>query len=110
MVDIVNWPLPDGSRLEFELCPIGTAFKKNAGVYIFCKSTGNGNWNAVYVGETSDFDNRLNTGLQSHNAWPCISRNGGTHICVRQIVGGVAVRLDLETKLRQSLNPPCNRQ
>ncbi len=108
-VNSVTWPLPDDSTVEFELHPIGTTFNPVGGVYIFCRTAGDGQWNPVYVGETGDFNERLNTGLQSHQAWPCIKRNGGTHICVR-VVSGAAARLDLETKLRQSLNPPCNKQ
>lgn len=108
----INWPGYAGRFHSFEMYPIGTAFNHVGGVYIFCKRASNGNWDAVYVGETGNFNERLNTALQRHQAWPACCANGATHISV-MIVGGAldrASRLALETELRHSLNPPCNRQ
>jgi len=108
----IHWPGYAGRLHAFETYPIGTAFNQVGGVYIFCKPAPNGNWDALYVGETSDFNERLNTALQRHQAWPACCAGGATHIAVK-IVGGAFdrdARLALETELRHSLNPPCNRQ
>ncbi|MEL7028556.1 MAG: hypothetical protein AAGL49_04945 [Pseudomonadota bacterium] len=110
MAEQVNWPLIGGSQTVMELYPIGTAFKKVSGVYVSCKSSNPGKWNAVYVGEAHDLNQRLNTALQLHQAWSCITRNAATHVCVRAIQGARRARLDLETNLRHSLNPLCNLQ
>jgi len=50
------WPGLYGVRYTFETYPIGTAFQQIGGVYIFCKLAPNGNWDALYVGETDDFN------------------------------------------------------
>ncbi|HUS54096.1 MAG TPA: hypothetical protein VMY41_08840, partial [Thermohalobaculum sp.] len=89
--------------------PIGTEFKPYSGVYVACKSANGVNWDALYVGETKSFHDRLNTGLEDHDGLKCARRNGVTHIGVL-IVNGDAERLRIETELRHSLNPPCNRQ
>lgn len=112
MAQIVTWPGPNGHSYNFELYPIGASFHPFGGVYIFCKPSPNGQWDPIYVGETSNFDERLNTRLQHHQAWPASRLHGATHVCVR-IVSGMhseSVRRNLETKLRHSLNPPVNRQ
>jgi hypothetical protein len=108
----INWPGYGGRIHAFETHPIGTAFKPLGGVYIFCKARPDGYWDAIYVGETGDFNERLNAALQRHQAWPACCAHGATHIGV-MVIGSVldrAPRLALETELRHTLNPPCNRQ
>ena len=105
----VSWPGQSGRIYEFEAHPIGTAFKQIGGVYIFCKPAPNGNWDALYVGETGDFNERLNTALQRHQAWPICRSLGVSHVSV-MIVSGDQARLSIETELRHSLRPPANRQ
>lgn len=108
----INWPGYSGRNYTFETYPIGTAFKPIGGVYIFCRARPDGKWDALYVGETGNFNERLNTSLQGHQAWPACRVRGATHIGV-MIIGSVLnrePRLALETELRHTLNPPCNRQ
>lgn len=106
----INWPGLAGRTYTFETYPIGTAFHQLPGVYIFCKPAGNGQWNAIYVGETDNFDQRLNTALKGHQSWPSCAWHGATHLSVLIVRGDRANRLRIETELRHSLNPPCNRQ
>lgn len=112
MPPIVKWPGLGGRQYRSELYPIGTGFKPVSGVYIFCKSSGYGQWDPIYVGESSDLNDRLNTRLQSHHAWPRCKAMGATHVCVTAITypRPIQARLDLETELRHSLTPPVNRQ
>lgn len=113
MVFHVGWPGLNGRTYGFETHPIGTAFKDFGGVYIFCKQAPNGDWHALYVGETNNLNERLNTALQRHQAWPPCRASGATHIGVKVISGGIfdrTHRLALETELRHSLKPPHNRQ
>ncbi|WP_338467057.1 GIY-YIG nuclease family protein [Novosphingobium sp. ZN18A2] len=99
-----------GTNYEFFVHPIGTTYKPISGVYIFLNQTAQGQWNALYVGETSDLNQRLNAALQGHNAWPRISKHRATHIATRAVSGGLDARLKIETDLRHGLNPPCNDQ
>lgn len=94
-----------------QLCRFGAPFKTNPGVYVFCKPANTqGRWSAVYVGETDDFNDRLNINLASHHRWDCIQREKATNVCVMQVNGGKTQRVAAETDLRKSLDPPCNRQ
>ncbi|MDP4538226.1 hypothetical protein Q9K01_01110 [Qipengyuania sp. DY56-A-20] len=109
----IEWPGQFGRTHAFELYPIGTTFNEVGGVYIFCKPYPGRQWQALYVGETGNLNERLNTALQRHQAWPSCQSGGATHICAKVIGSGVSGRMErlaLETELRHSLNPPCNRQ
>ena len=111
MIDTVTWPGASGQTYETELYEIGTAFKRNPGIYIFCKrGISAGRWTQIYVGETDDFQRRLRDELEHHQSWECIRRNGGTHVCVRYVSGDRRTRLAVEADLRRGLNPPCNQQ
>lgn len=104
------WPGQQGRSYTLETYPIGTEFKELPGVYIFCKRASNGNWDPLYVGETHNFNERLNTALQSHQAWPSCARLGATHLAVIIVAGARDNRLGIEWDLRHALKPPCNQQ
>jgi hypothetical protein len=96
---------------EFQLHPIGVTYFERSGVYILCKPAATaGHWDACYVGETDNFWRRLTSQLTAHHRWQSIRAAGATHICTLHVPGDDALRLAIETDLRQSLNPPCNRQ
>lgn len=108
---IVNWPTASGQRLSFQLDPIGASYLQRPGVYIFTRQAANGNWDALYVGETDDFNRRLTRELVFHHRWPCIQKAGATHICTLHVPGkDVTAREAVETDIRQATNPQCNRQ
>ena len=93
------------------LCQFGLPFLRGGGVYVFCKRSPIGNqWLAVYVGETDDFNDRLNVNLKNHHRWDCIQRERATAVCIYYVAGVKANRTTIETDLRAVLNPPCNRQ
>jgi hypothetical protein len=106
----INCPGLNGRNYQLEMRPIGSWFYEVSGVYVFCKPAANGNWDAIYVGETDNLNQRLNTALQSHHMWPSCALHGATHIASIVVGGERSARLALETELRHSLNPPCNRQ
>ena len=111
MVDTVTWPGLSGKSYQMNLLQFSKSFVNDAGVYIFCKpSATQGRWDAVYVGECEDFDDRLNKNLASHHRWECIKRQGATNVCALTVPGGKLSRTAVETDLRQRLDPPCNRQ
>ncbi|QWG23613.1 hypothetical protein KMZ93_01280 [Bradyrhizobium sediminis] len=95
---------------EFQLDLIGVPYSPIPGVYIFCKHLGNGNYAGLYVGETDNLWRRLTNELGSHHRWDAVRLHGATHISTLRVDGGLAKRLEIETDLRNSMNPPCNKQ
>jgi hypothetical protein len=106
----ILWSGASGTRYRLELYPIGTAFYEKPGVYIFCNQLPNGDWRALYVGESHNMRSRLTDDLLRHDAYPGVVRLGGTHICAAVVTGTLQKRLDIETDLRRFLDPPLNRQ
>jgi hypothetical protein len=110
MTNYVNWPGASGQNYAMELREPGRPFVASPGVYIFCRLDGPAaNWVQIYVGETEDFNDRLNVNLQTHHCLDCIAREGATHVCVLAIDEGKTARLAVETDLRDAGDPPCNR-
>jgi hypothetical protein len=110
MTAYVNWAGASGQNYAMELREPGRPFVNSPGVYIFCRLDGSAaNWVQIYVGETEDFNDRLNVNLQTHHCLDCIAREGATHVCVLEINGGKSARLAVETDLREATDPPCNR-
>jgi hypothetical protein len=110
MYGTINSTGASGTTYAFKLQPIGTALDPVAGVYMFLRNTSQGQWDAIYIGEARNFNERLNTGLQSHHAWDCVQRHGATHISTLPVGGDIQARINIETDLRHSHNPPCNMQ
>ncbi|MCS0494196.1 hypothetical protein NVS89_03735 [Ancylobacter sp. MQZ15Z-1] len=106
----ILWHGQSGVRYPFELWPIGTVFRDHPGVYIFCKPAANGNWDAVYIGETKSFQSRLTDGLAQHHQWVSIVHCGASHLCVMHVPGGLTLRERIETDLRRHIKTPCNLQ
>ncbi len=97
-------------QYKFRLYSIGTDFKAIPGLYAFARDTGT-DYEILYIGETSNLKNRLCTSLKQHQAYQCAVTNGGaTLFLVRAFDGPESDRLDLETSLRHSYDPLCNRQ
>lgn len=111
MTITISWPTISGKSYTMNLLDFGKPFVNEPGVYIFCKPGAQaGKWDAVYVGECEDFDDRLNKNLLSHHRWECIKKQGATNVCALTVHGGKLSRTAVETDLRQRLDPPCNRQ
>jgi excinuclease UvrABC nuclease subunit len=106
----VIWSGQSRQQYEFQLHRIGTGYYDKPGVYIFCKARPDGRWDAIYVGETNSFKDRLTDNLVNHHRWQCIQAHGATHICTFHVTGGNTSRVMIERDLRSSLSPPCNRQ
>jgi hypothetical protein len=108
----VTWKEISGALYATDLCQYGRTFFENPGVYIFCRPTHLllNNWDAIYVGETENFDDRLNVNLTNHHQWANIKVKGATNVCCLHVPGDRSRRLAIEKDLRVALNPPCNRQ
>lgn len=105
----VTWRGASGNSHNFQTVPFGTNFNPVSGVYIFCRQTQPGKWQALYVGETQSFSQRLNERINSHEGFRRAQRMGMTHIGVL-VVPGQQNRLRTETDLRHGLKPPANEQ
>jgi hypothetical protein len=92
--------------------PIGTKFDWTSGVYVLCKPHPTVAYTlaVVYVGETDDFDESLNTNLQNHPQWECIRKHGACQVCVMQVAGDRNKRLAIVADLKASLKPLCRDQ
>ena len=105
----VTWTGASGQSYRFETYTIGTKFNSVSGVYIACKRLVSGNFEALYIGETESFYDRLNAGAVYHDGLKSAARSGMTHIGAL-VVTGNAQRIRVETDLRHGLNPSCNKQ
>lgn len=90
--------------IQFESYPLETTnFNEVSGVYVISTSQ---KW--IDVGETDKLASRL----ANHERIPCWKRNSNSltlWVNFKQI-GNQQERLDLETKLRNSLNPTCGEE
>jgi hypothetical protein len=107
---IVYWRGKSGTTYSLQLHPIGAIYLDRPGVYIACKAAANGNWDAIYIGETGSFRDRLSDNLTLHHKWRSIVAAGATHFCTLHVPGQLALREGIETDLRQQIPTPCNDQ
>lgn len=99
-----------GTTYQLQIDPIGAAYQRLPGVYVFCFLAEDGEWKAVYIGETDNFFRRLTSELKSHHKWQSIREHRATHIGTLHVMGGLAERLNIETDLRRGIPTPCNDQ
>jgi hypothetical protein len=102
------WTGKSGVQYEFDVYPIGQEFRPVSGVYILCRPLGDGRFEALYVGETESFHDRLNTGLMNHDGYKRACSYSATHVAARCVPTADCLRV--ETDLRHGLNPVCNSQ
>ena len=98
-----DWPLGNGTSFRFEIYNRNDGWHQIAGLYIFCYATSNGNWTALYIGQTNDFSTRL----PNHERLPEAIRLGATHIHA-VVVPSQKDRNDLEQKLIYHIQPRMN--
>ena len=92
----------------YHVYPIGTPLVDEPGNYVWAKENPlTGRLQALYAGEAESLANRVTS---SHERFPCVQRNGGTHITARINGSGRAARLVEEKEVRDLYDPPCNRQ
>lgn len=98
-----DWPLGNGQALTFNIYDINSKpWNQVPGLYIFAKANG-GYWNALYVGQTDNFADRM----PRHERLAEAVRKGATHIHAKTIMS--ASDRDLwEKMLIKNLQPPMN--
>ena len=103
MARTCKWIGKSGKEFIFTIYEIGTYWNDVPGNYIFTKETSPHTWEAIYIGETESFKDRL----PNHNELPCVHRNGGTHIHAH-INRDSRARLEEEADLLANNSTPCN--
>lgn len=93
-----------GTNYTFYVYPWGTDLKPIGGVYmVLRKPSSNGNYDILYVGQTSDLSERFD----NHHKKPCFDRNRKTHISARA-ESSEQRRLVIESDLLRNYNTTCN--
>jgi hypothetical protein len=100
----IFWKGLSGRTYRYSVFGLDTRWNDVPGNYIFARWSG-GRWEAVYIGETESFLQRL----PNHEKWPCARRNGVTHVHAHVSNEGLVSRRAEEADLIASDNPPCNR-
>lgn len=102
----INWPGQSGKKYQYQIYPIGTSFKEEAGSYIYAKEASPEHWSPCYIGQTEN----LNQRLRNHEKEACAKKNGATHIHAHLNNKSEADRKAEEKDLIQKWKPPCNDQ
>ncbi len=88
-------------RYAYWVYPINTAFKDEPGNYIYAKRNSAGQWQPVYIGQSTSLSQRLG----SPDAEKTAIRFGATHI-LAHLNSDERARKDEEADLITSLVPP----
>ncbi|MVS99257.1 hypothetical protein [Devosia marina] len=111
----INWYGQSGRHFLCELYELAwTEFNPVSAVYILSRVStllpnGGSQHTALYVGETESLVDRLNSGTVNHDGLKRALKAGATHVGIYRIDDPVQ-RVAIETDLRHSLDPICNRQ
>jgi hypothetical protein len=104
MAEQVKWRGESGKEYDYWVYPISTTFKDEPGNYIYAKRNSAGNWQAVYIGQTSSLSQRL----ASHEKEQSVIRHGGaTHILAHLSTSPLGRKME-ETDLIRNYRPPFN--
>lgn len=98
-----NWPLGNGQSLEFNVLSKNDGWNPVSGLYIFAYQLQNGNWTAVYVGQTDNFSLRM----PNHDRFGDAVQSGATHIHAKAVSSHQERDL-WEKLLIQNLQPQLN--
>jgi hypothetical protein len=104
MAEQTKWQGESGRQYDYWVYPINTTFKDEPGNYIYAKRNSAGNWQAVYIGQTSSLSQRLE---QHEKERSVISRGGATHILAHLSANAPARRVE-ESDLIRYYRPPFN--
>lgn len=102
----IYWEGQSGERYGYWIQPIDAEFSNDPGNYIFAFKTQQNIWRPVYIGQTSDLDQRL----EYHNEEECAKRYGATHIHTHPSSSDETIRLAEEIDLVRQFTPACNDQ
>jgi predicted GIY-YIG superfamily endonuclease len=93
-----------GTAYQFNIYPRSAKFAAVGVAYVMAKQNGN-NYILIYIGQTGDASQRP----FNHHRKDCFDRHGVDHVLIRA-ENDEKTRVTVETDLRQTYDPPCNRQ
>ncbi|MBI3162526.1 MAG: GIY-YIG nuclease family protein [Chloroflexi bacterium] len=93
-----------GKNYEYWIYPIDTLFMDIPGNYVFAKETSPKRWRPIYIGQTSNLQNRLS----NHEKEACAKRHGATHIHAHTSSYLESTRKAEESDLIAQYMPECN--
>jgi len=99
----INWPGKSGKEYQYQVYPLDTSFNPGPANYIYAKPSEDGSWTPLYIAQTRDLHQRL----ESFEKQDLAIRNGATHIHIH-IIEGKAARCDEERDLILNWQPICN--
>ncbi|MGD0745608.1 MAG: hypothetical protein ABSA45_10675 [Verrucomicrobiota bacterium] len=99
-----SWPGQSGTRYQYEIHPIDTAFKPLPGNYIYAQQSEDGGWIPLYIAQTRDLHQRL----EGHVTLADAIANGATHVHIHYSTTGQAARCTEEHDLVLRWQPACN--
>ena len=100
------WYGEDGTPYEYRIYDRGTIWNDVPGNYIFAVMS-SGLWVPLYIGETDNFESRLNS---NHEKWDAALRRGMTHIHAHTGSPVYETRRYEEWNLIRKHAPELNRQ
>ena len=98
-----NWPIGQNESLAFEVVRENRSWNEQPGIYIFAREIESLKWNALYVGQTSNFAKRL----PNHERLKEAVGHGATAIHAR-VIRSELERDRVEQALIERLNPQLN--
>ena len=104
--DYIDWAGNSGSNYRYWFLKDLSAggIQAAAGNYAFVKALPNGNYSAIYFGESENLRDRLPT----HDQWAAAKRLGATHVMGHTTPAGETARMAEERDLIARWNPPLN--
>lgn len=102
----IYWEGQSGQMYGYWILEMGADFKAEPGNYIYAKETSKGRWRPVYIGQTSN----LNERLAGHNEEQCARWNRATHIHAHTSPSQETERKSEEKDLIRKWKPVCNDQ
>jgi hypothetical protein len=100
----IIWPGQVGAYI-YQVYDIDAPMKEQPGNYIFAAPTPQRRWRAIYVGQTTNLDDRL----ENHEKRACAISHGATHIHAHLNLNKTN-RLAEQRDLIRHHGPPCNDQ
>jgi len=103
MANECKWRGTSGKEYMYGIYSIDGTWNDVPGNYIFARETKPHTWEAIYIGETESFKERI----PNHNELPCVRRNGGIHVHAH-VNRDSQARLAEEKDLLANNTTPCN--
>ena len=107
----ITWVGKDERKIEtvytYYVYPSATTWNDIYGNFILAKFVHH-QWQAVYIGETASLRTEFRDGSRHILEWPCIEREGATHVHAHTTNADPSARQTEVLNLRREHAPTCN--